>query len=156
MLIALSTSLHLIAAIVFFCTIILSLVFNVNSVNHEVSTSLDVNNLKNRILFLQRISFGLLIFTGLYLMFEDSNYIGWFSVRNLWSLLLLAKHTLIIILIFLLVVSSVIVKPLYRQSKLNEDSEMNRELFRWGNWSPKVQLLIAVLILVISTSLVIQ
>ena len=89
-------------------------------------------------------------------MFEDSNYIGWFSVRNLWSLLLLAKHTLIIILIFLLVVSSVIVKPLYRQSKLNEDSEMNRELFRWGNWSPKVQLLIAALILVISTSLVIQ
>ena len=156
MLIALSTSLHLIAAIAFLCTILLSLVFKMYSVNHEVPSLSDVTNLKNRILFLQRISFGLLIFTGLYLMLEDSNYIGWFSVRNLWSLLLLVKHTLIIILLFLLVVSSVIVKPLYGQSKLNEDAEMNRDLYRWEIWSPKVQLLIAVFILLISTSLVIQ
>ena len=89
-------------------------------------------------------------------MLEDSNYIGWFSVRNLWSLLLFVKHILIVILIILLMVSSVIVRPLNRQSMLNEESEMNSDLSRWENWSPKVQLLIAALILFVSTSLVIQ
>ena len=156
MLIALSTFFHLIAAIVFLCTIFLSLVFNVNSVSQVVPTSSDVNKLKNRIQLLQRISLGLLIFTGLYLMLEDTNYIGWLSVRNLWSLLLLVKHILIVILIILLMVSSVIVKPLHRQSMLHEESDMKRDLSRWENWSPKVQLLIAALIIFVSTSLIIQ
>ena len=157
MLIALSTATHLIAAMVFLCSIILGMVFHANSENHEGSTT-STNKVKwqKRFQLLQRVSIGLLIFTGLHLMLGDSNYTGWFSMKNLWSQLLWVKHALIVILILLLVVSSVIVVPLHRQSLLNEDHASYSAFLRWGDRFLKLQLLLAVLIIFISTSLVIQ
>ena len=41
-------------------------------------------------------SLGVFIVTGIYLMFADPNYLGVGDFGNLWSILMLVKHTLIV------------------------------------------------------------
>lgn len=110
--------------------------------------------LKKRLMILQRVCIGLLILTGLYLMTEDTHYVGWFSIDDRWSLLLLLKHIIISIMVLLLGVSSSVLRPLRQQNALAEDTVLNAHLSRWEMWIPRVQLFLATIIVLISANLV--
>lgn len=87
-------------------------------------------------------------------MTEDTHYVGWFSIDDRWSLLLLLKHIIISIMVLLLGVSSSVLRPLRQQNALAEDTVLNAHLSRWEMWIPRVQLFLATIIVLISANLV--
>lgn len=153
MLIALSTTAHLIAAIIFLSTLFIVLFFLLTMKKQRETVPI-LKPMEKQIQFLQQISFGVLLITGMHLMLVDANYVGWFSVRNRWSVLLLLKHILIGILILILGVSSIVVSTLQRQSLIVEDSQKILQLNRWQRWIKISQFIIAAIILLISASLI--
>ncbi len=46
-------------------------------------------------------SLGIFILTGIYLMLEDPNYLGLGNFGNPWSILMLGKHILIVVMVIL-------------------------------------------------------
>ncbi len=154
MLIALSTAVHLVAAIVFLSSLFLvRFIFWPTKQGREETVPL-LKAMETRAHFLQQVSLGLLLITGMHMMLADDNYVGWFSVRNRWSMLLLLKHILIGILILILGISSVVVGPLQRQTMWVENSQRMLQLNRWHKWVKTAQFSIVIIIILLSTSLI--
>ena len=156
MLPVLSITAHLLAAIVWVGTLFSWGMLYTPALKRLEGYASVEGQLRRRLMLLQNICFGVLLLTGVYLMTQDIHYTGWLSFNNRWSQLLLLKHISIGFMILLLILLSGVVEPLRRQSALSEDVVALERLRRWERRIPRVQFVLATLILALSAALVSQ
>ena len=100
-LIALSTWLHAIATVLLIGHyLLLSLVYlPAASKGQSEAEKMFLSEISKRIRFWMYTSLAIFIITGTYLTFADSNYLGIGDFGNLWAILMLVKHILILVML---------------------------------------------------------
>ncbi len=156
MLPVLSITAHLLAAIVWVGTLFSWGMLYTSALKRLEGYASVEGQLRRRLMLLQNICFGVLLLTGVYLMTQDIHYTGWLSFNNRWSQLLLLKHISIGFMILLVILLSSVVEPLRRQIVLSEEVVALERLLRWERRIPRVQFVLATLILALSAALVSQ
>ena len=156
MLLVLSITAHLLAAIVWLGTLFSWGMLCAPALKRLEGYAPVERWLRRRLILLQNVCFGVLLLTGVYLMTQDMHYAGWLSFNNRWSQLLLLKHISIGFMILLVVLLSGVVEPLRRQSALSVDVVALERLRRWERRIPRVQFILATFILALSAALVSQ
>ena len=156
MLIVLSITAHLLAAIVWLGTLFSWVMLYAPALKRLEGYASVERLLRRRLMLLRNVCFGVLLLTGVYMMTQDTHYAGWLSFSNRWSQILLLKHISIGFMILLVVLLSGVVEPLRRQSAISEDAVALERLRRWERRIPRMQFLLATLILALSAALVSQ
>lgn len=98
-LIALSTWLHALATVLLIGHyLLLSLIYlpAISKENSDMAIRTFLREISKRSRGWMYVSLAIFIVTGIYLMFADPNYLGFADFGNLWGILMLVKHILIL------------------------------------------------------------
>jgi uncharacterized membrane protein len=97
-LIALSTWLHALATVVFIGHFVLLALIYLPAMKDkpEIPAGMILSEFSKRSRIWMYIALFVFMITGIHLMIVDSNYLGVGNFRNLWSILMLVKHILIV------------------------------------------------------------
>lgn len=98
-LIALSNVLHTLATIVFVGHYLLLSVLYIPALSKIENGGVVLSDISKRSRLWLYIAFGIFAITGVFLTMIDPNYLGLGKFRNFWSVWMLAKHILILVII---------------------------------------------------------
>ena len=98
-LIPLSNLLHTLATVLFIGHYLLLILFYIPVLSKQENGGLILSEISKRSRLWLYVAFGIFALTGVYLTLVDPYYQGIGQFKNMWSVLMLAKHILIVVII---------------------------------------------------------